>query len=83
MVHVVVNLSIRKHVSGELHAAAALTLRKSLRYPFSRKQGGLQSQSESFGEEKCLFFFFAGNQIPDRSAHKLLIIPTELCTDPI
>jgi hypothetical protein len=39
-------------VSGELHAAAALPLRKNPWYPLDRRLGGLQSRSGRGGEEK-------------------------------
>jgi len=41
-------------VSGQLHAPDALPLRKSLRDPLSKRQGGPQRRSGPFGEEKNL-----------------------------
>jgi hypothetical protein len=41
-------------VSGQLHAPAALLLRKEPQYPLDGRLGGPQGQSGCYGEEKNL-----------------------------
>jgi hypothetical protein len=70
-------------VSGQLHVPSALPTGKSPSYPLDRRLGGPQSRSGCGSEEK-------NSQpppeiepeIPDRPAHSLVAIPTEIsqCT---
>jgi hypothetical protein len=49
-------------MSGQLHAPAALPPGKSPRYPFYKRLGGPQSQSERYGE--VTIFYPKGTQTP-------------------
>jgi hypothetical protein len=49
-------------VSGQIYALAALSEGKHPQYPLDRRLGGVQCQSERYGEEKNLTP--AGNQTP-------------------
>jgi hypothetical protein len=72
------------NVSGELRATADLPSGKKHLVPLDRKLGGPQSHSGRGGEEKHSQPPSAiETKNPDRPAHILVAIPTELCSSQI